>query len=74
MDGKYIFYICPVCFETSPEPRIHHDRVMISCCAGEPGSFLRKPYTTADGRMVSRAPIWYLLSAGLIPGWTPLER
>jgi hypothetical protein len=47
---------------------------MVSCCAGEPGSFLRKPMTDENGQMVSRAPVWYMEAMGWIPDWTPLEK
>jgi hypothetical protein len=47
---------------------------MVSCCAGEPGSYLRKPMTDENGQMVSRAPVWYMEAMGWIPDWTPLEK
>lgn len=74
MEPKEIFYMCPVCFEVSKEPRRHHGREMVSCCAGEPGSYLRKPMTDENGQMVSRAPVWYMEAMGWIPDWTPLDK
>jgi len=58
------FYICADCFRFSETQDVCHGGLMMPCFAGEPGSLRRKPVWDERGRMVSRAPRWYLEAVG----------
>ncbi len=53
-------YICEVCLAVSPEPKEHHGRPMIECDAGCVGDERSKPLRAPDGRVMTRAPRWWL--------------
>jgi hypothetical protein len=54
------FYMCSVCFRTSSRPEQCHNRPMLDCDAGCWGDVCRKPLMAADGRILTRAPRWWL--------------
>ncbi len=53
-------YVCPECHIISPTAMQHHDEAMIECDAGEPGDERSKPVFDAHGRLVTRAPRWWV--------------
>jgi len=55
-----IVYVCEVCLHCSTEPGIHHSRPMLQCDAGCPGDECSKPIESADGRLLTRAPRWWI--------------
>jgi|GEM_PF-3520281 len=61
-----IFYLCPTCFEVCLVPREGHPHRMLACRAGELGDERRKPPMDPHGRLLSRAPRWYLEAAARI--------
>ncbi len=52
------FYICPVCFETSPWPAECHDHPMIPCHPDRPEDC--QPVRDAMGHLQARAPRWFI--------------
>lgn len=54
------FYMCAICFRTSSEAEICHNRLMLCCNTGHWGDECRKPLTAANGRLLTRAPRWWL--------------
>ncbi len=67
MNTQRAFYLCPVCFHASDSADMCHGHTMVFVDPGEPGDERRKPVTDAGGRMVSRAPRWFLEAVGAIP-------
>jgi hypothetical protein len=55
-----VFYMCGVCFRTSSQAEVCHDRPMLRCDTGCWGDECRKPLMTASGRIQTRAPRWWL--------------
>ena len=55
-----IVYMCEVCLHCSAEPGPHHGRSMICCDAGCPGDECTKPLESDDGRLLTRAPRWWI--------------
>lgn len=64
--GKVTIYICPTCFETSARKEKSHLHPMLLCNIGELGDECRKPVKDQYGRLVSRAPRWYLEALGTL--------
>lgn len=62
MAEKPEFYICQVCFNTSTEPAICHEP-MIVVNSGKPGDDLRKPVKDQFGHYQSRLPMWFLVKS-----------
>ena len=60
MDHREVFYLCPICFRVCESEAECHDHVMILCDTGQIGDERRKPIEDRDGKLVSRAPRWYL--------------
>ncbi len=58
-----VLYICPNCFsaETSPGECPHCQRERVECDPGKPDNPCRKPPMDKDGRLLSRAPLWWLI-------------
>jgi len=54
------FYLCSVCFRTSTEAETCHNHPMHCCDTGRWGDECRKPLMTASGRLLTRAPRWWL--------------
>ncbi len=55
-----IIYVCEACLHCSKEPGTHHSRPMVQCDAGCPGDECSKPVESADGRLLTRAPRWWI--------------
>jgi len=55
-----IVYMCEECLYCSSEPGNHHGRPMTRCDAGCPGDECTKPLETAEGRLLTRAPRWWI--------------
>lgn len=60
MDQEQVFYICPKCFQVCETESECHGHLMVICETGHPGDEKRKPVVDSHGRLVSRAPLWYL--------------
>jgi hypothetical protein len=63
VDETTTVYVCPRCFSTDeaagPCPRCGPQR--LRCELGAPDSDFRRPPHDADGRLLSRAPLWWLV-------------
>jgi hypothetical protein len=59
-EEERIIYMCEVCLRCSEEPGTHHGRPMIRCDAGCPGDECTKPLESVDGRLLTRAPRWWI--------------
>lgn len=66
MSDEIILYICPVCFRTGETREECHEHIMVECRLGKPGDDRRKPVEDPQGRIVSRAPRWFLEAIGRI--------
>jgi hypothetical protein len=73
MMSNKILYICPSCFTVCETPVEEHSHRVIECYVGESNDIRRKPITDKYGRLVSRAPRWYLEACQRIPAWTPVD-
>jgi hypothetical protein len=72
MSSPIVFYICPVCFEICETRRDCHGHAMVHCDTVAPDDERRKPLFDAGGRLVSRAPRWFLEAVGWIQvGYVP---
>lgn len=72
MKSSALFFICPICFEVCDSCRDCHGHTMICCDAIEAGDERRKPVFGVGGRLISRAPRWFLEAVGWIPaGYEP---
>lgn len=61
MAGEHaVFYMCPVCFRTSSKAEACHNKPMLHCSAGHWGDDCRKPLMASNGRLLTRAPRWWL--------------
>lgn len=60
-------YICPVCFRVCETQEECHEHKMIACDPGNPGDERRKPVVDRFGKLVSRAPRWFLEAQGRLP-------
>ena len=60
-----VLYVCPNCFSVDKAPgtcpECGHTRV--ECDPGDPDNPWRRPPTDAEGRLLSRAPLWWLARA-----------
>ena len=63
MEELTAVYVCPRCFSTDdaagPCPRCGPDRQR--CELGAPDSAFRQPPRDAAGRVLSRAPLWWVV-------------
>ena len=60
MKQEQVIYICPICFRVCESEAKCHEHLMVICETGQPGDERRKPITDRFGKLVSRAPRWYL--------------
>ena len=60
MEKGQDFYICPICFRVCETESECHEHIMVKCETGHPGDQRRKPVSDRFGKLVSRAPRWYL--------------
>jgi hypothetical protein len=58
-----VLYVCPGCFSADIAPGACPDcgRERVVCDPGDPDNPCRKPPMDADGRLQSRAPLWWLV-------------
>lgn len=64
MNGNQAFYLCPTCFEATERLDPHHRHKMLYI---EPARFddeQRKPVMDKHGRLLTRAPRWFLQAVG----------
>jgi hypothetical protein len=57
---------CPRCFQICESPTHEHDHETIRCEIGKIGDVRRKPIYDRNGRLLTRAPRWFLESIGWI--------
>ncbi|MBI2935717.1 MAG: hypothetical protein HYY31_02750 [Chloroflexi bacterium] len=55
-----VIYICRYCFNVAEVAGRCHDLPMVRCQPPPPGDELSKPLVTPDGRILTRAPQWWL--------------
>ena len=57
-----ILYVCPNCFSADEAPCDCPDcgHTRVECDPGDPDNPCRKPPMDAEGRLLSRAPLWWL--------------
>ena len=61
MDSTHrIVYMCEVCLRSSPAAELCHGRMMIECDAGCAGDDCTQPVTDSVGRLLTRAPKWWV--------------
>jgi hypothetical protein len=64
MDAEKIeqIYLCPKCFMTQAAPGVcpRDGSELLTCRPGHPDDPCRRPLINAKGRVISRAPIWWL--------------
>jgi len=55
-------YLCPKCFEAQSKPgKCPHDGAdLLSCRPGDPDDPCRRPLMNRQGKVLSRAPVWWL--------------
>ena len=53
-------YVCRVCHRVAQEPLDCHPGQSVDCDAGAPGDERSKPLFDANGRLVTRAPKWWV--------------
>jgi hypothetical protein len=63
-EANRILYICEICFHSQTEPGECHDHPLIRCDAGCPGDECTQPVGAADGRLLTRAPRWWIYRHG----------
>ncbi len=56
-----IVYACELCLRLSEEPDTCHGRPMLRLDAGCPGDKCTKPIESADERLLTHAPRWWIL-------------
>ena len=66
MDREAHFYICPVCFRVCDTKIECHAHQLLECQVGDLKDDRRKPITNHFGKLVSRAPRWYLEAQGWV--------
>jgi hypothetical protein len=66
MEPEIVIYMCPVCFQVCDSEQECHAHKMVACIPGKPGDNRRKPVKDRFGKMVSRAPLWYLEAVGTV--------
>jgi hypothetical protein len=63
--------ICLYCFQVCEDPDGCHASPVLECKPGQPGSLRRKPVMDRSGRILSRAPRWFLEATGWINALAP---
>jgi hypothetical protein len=58
-----LLYICPHCFsaDSAPGHCPHCGQPRVECDARDPDNPCRKPPMDAEGRLLSRAPLWWVV-------------
>jgi hypothetical protein len=62
-DEVKMLYVCPGCFlaDESPGQCPICGRTRVECNPGDPDNPCRRPPMDAEGRLLSRAPLWWLV-------------
>ena len=57
-----VMYVCPKCFSVGQSAGRCPDcgETRVECNPGDPNNPCRKPPIDAEGRILSRAPLWWL--------------
>ncbi len=58
--GEQAIYVCRVCHRVDQRPLTCHPGKMLRCNTGAPGDERSKPLFDARGRLVTRAPKWWV--------------
>ena len=66
MSSDTDFFICPTCFRVCETEMECHQHQMVACHTGEFGDKRRRPVKDLNGKLVSRAPRWYMEAVGWI--------
>jgi hypothetical protein len=66
MDREEHFYICPICFRVCENDIECHAHQLLECRVGGYEDDRRKPVKNRFGKLVSRAPRWYLEAQGWV--------
>lgn len=55
-------YLCPRCLEVYDSPGVckRDGTALFTCRPGDPNDPCRRPLMDADGRLITRAPVWWL--------------
>jgi hypothetical protein len=61
-ESKEQIYLCPKCLKAQDMPGVcpRDGTELLTCQPGHPDDPCRRPLIDAKGRVVSRAPIWWL--------------
>jgi hypothetical protein len=70
MNPRYRFYLCPTCFTAQSTEDKTHLHIMLCCDPGTSQDQRRRPLIDDHGRVLTRAPRWFLEAVGWIPGVT----
>ena len=60
MANPQIFYLCPKCFKLTEDDEEGHRHGLMRFDAKKLSEEQRKPLFDENGRLVTRAPIWFL--------------
>ncbi|MDQ4077629.1 MAG: hypothetical protein M3220_15455 [Chloroflexota bacterium] len=75
MNTQGTFYLCPTCFEVTESHAETHQHTMIEVKATAISDQRRQPVTDESGRVLSRAPQWFLEAIGTLrPRYPRMER
>ena len=66
MVEKDVFYICPKCFKICEDLDEEHCHSLVKCTPLTLTEVQRKPLIDEKGRLLTRAPRWFLEELGLI--------
>jgi len=55
-----VIYVCTQCLRISPNEATCHNEAMIECDCGLPGDERSRPVMTAQGKLVTHAPRWWV--------------
>ena len=63
---EHTILFCPKCFQICESTTHEHDHEVILCEVGKVGDARRKPIYDSRGRLMTRAPRWFLESIGWV--------
>ncbi len=67
-------YICRVCHRVGQRALTCHPRASVKCNAGAPGDERSMPLFDAQGRIVTRAPKWWVEACFKLKGKSQKEK
>jgi hypothetical protein len=65
INTKTDFYLCTICFNASETPQICHGREMVHYDDQQKNQ--RKPLMDGNGRLLNRAPLWFINATNHAP-------